>query len=112
MKVQISDLVVRTREVELPEKCPLCDAALNDASVAEVSLDWNYGDDTLMDVTYLDDGVPVPPVGYCCRDCGHLLTWGQHAVIDSPSREIEQRTLWSRGVDRLMKSPRVLKARG
>jgi hypothetical protein len=109
VKVQISDLVVRTREVELPEHCPHCGDAV-DADEAEVTLDWNYGETTLLGVTY-PDGVPVPPAGYCCLSCGQLLAWGNQAVIDSPSRDVEQATVWSHGLDRLMKSPRVLKTR-
>ena len=105
MKVRLSDIVVRQREVALPETCPNCGTELDtEEAIAAVGLDWNYGGDTSMPVTEDDprSAESVDPVGYTCEDCGHLLAWGKLAVIDAPSPDEENRVTWSKGIDRLV----------
>lgn len=107
MKLKVSDVVVRTRDVEIPDDCPKCGVALkieldggDSPTLVPVTLEWNFTGGVLLDVT-LADGLPVPPAGFTC-ECGHVLVWGCLQVINTPPREVERATLWSRSVDRLI----------
>lgn len=99
MKVSISDVVVTTREVDIPEACPNCDADFVDASENNLTAyEWQDqarsghlgGEDDDMDFIY--DEYELPPGGegfisyisYACATCGAVLAEGTFETKDSP----------------------------
>jgi hypothetical protein len=95
MKVSISDVVVTTREVDIPEACPKCDADFTDAEEQNVSAyEWqdqgrpgHFGEDG--EFVYHEAALPdsgesyIAYIGYACSACGASLAEGTLETKDA-----------------------------
>ena len=111
MKVKIADLVVRTREIELPDECPHCGSDLTREGGLmrmEVKLLFYTGKD--LD-SWLKDHVTDSTIpacqGYFCAECSADFEFGNIKEVDVvPPRsalaqidEFERDTIWSACLD-------------
>jgi hypothetical protein len=91
-KVTVFDLVVREREVDVPAKCPKCEADLTLPDALKV---WEFqdqcrpahfgevwqGEGLNWDDSLPDAGENYMPVDFYCKKCDHLLATGEELTI-------------------------------
>jgi hypothetical protein len=114
MKVQIADVVVRTREVELPDQCPHCNANLTyGKGYAVITLEHvcrdahpgqkgyllaSWAKDDLSD--WLEEGqAPITWVG--CASCFEPVVQGKFQALEEVPSHVQQRTAWSASIGQL-----------
>lgn len=112
MKLQVADLVVRTRNVELPDECPHCQKALGPTDFIVGHLKLFYVDTKEAEPGVLlpdeecewaTDFGPYTPCTYvCCGHCSTELACGKERTIELPSEETTQRVVWSSALDQVM----------
>lgn len=99
MKITLADITIRTREVELPEKCPDC-GALDSTSYMICALEYQYYDSELNDEgklvrvrnpEHIDCDPEYPYTGVFCGKCGGDLVLGQVTRIPTPPTPEEAR---------------------
>lgn len=94
MKLTVEDIIVRSRDIEVPKKCPKCGADLTQEGSMKV---WEYQDqsrfchiinDTVeWETDQPDSGESWLACSYECHSCGHVLAFGTEQRIntdDSP----------------------------
>lgn len=97
MKVMLSDIVIFDREVDIPERCPECDADLQTGYALTV---WEYQDQkrsASLAIGALEMGDDLPQggeawimVGYDCSSCSFTLASNSELRMDGNKPLVEQ----------------------
>lgn len=96
MKVLIADVLVRHREIKLPDICPACGVDFRIATSAVSRIDfrpWSFEGKCLEGVftpadierRESEDDVPVEGLEYFCNVCNHSLAKGEFSDVQSRS---------------------------
>lgn len=108
--IQVADVFVRVRTVELPAECPHCGADLTMAEALQTGrLDWTYelGSISQGDIVQAEDDTPDTidlgcPVSYIeCQSCQKEIIpiHEKHIEVD-PGQGVS--TVWSAVVDQIL----------
>ena len=113
MKVTIADVVIRTRDIEIPDECPYCKSQVRFSGLSLTTLEYIVRDsrvgleeakpclDEERPFTFeLDDeGAVITYV--MCAECGHDLADGRYARIETVEPKKLERSAWSESIGQL-----------
>lgn len=108
MRTVIADVIFRTRDVEVPDKCPHCGASLkNGLTVCRYDYAFYQGNQdgtpTKKDADFDDFPGEAPPLGFFCGECAEEVTVGQEKIIETHNLErVVEDTVWSQSIGRVI----------
>jgi len=110
MKIQVADIVVRKKEIELPAYCPHCGRYLTENSLILCFLEYGYYDSHLYNgeiAPKLKDGenngyceTSFPCVAVFC-ECYEIIWSGEEKMITQNYTAYKE-TVWSESLNKLV----------